>query len=131
MTRRELARELKIAPGTLKPALLPSGRAPGAANLAKLRRWLERRPIPVPPPDGGAAPSHNGDATSPTSSYRLTVAQREKLAGYRELDERTLRKSAGVAIETVDAAIAGGRDLAPEIITKLSLFLEQQQQAAE
>jgi hypothetical protein len=36
-----------------------------------------------------------------------------------------------VAIETADAAIAGGRDLAPEIVAKLALFLEQQQPAAE
>ena len=43
MSRRELAAAVKIAHGTLRPELLPHGRAPGAANIAKLRRWLERQ----------------------------------------------------------------------------------------
>jgi hypothetical protein len=136
-SRRELAKQLGIAPGTLKPALLPRCRAPSKTNRAKFKRWLERRPAPVAT-DGSAAPQHNGHATttdmptkpmSPTA-YRLTVVQREKIAGYRELDERSLGKSAGVALETVDAAIAGGRDLAPEIIAKLAGFHEQQQSGA-
>jgi hypothetical protein len=67
----------------------------------------------------------------PLPAYRLTSTQREKLAGYRQLDEHSLRRQAGVTIETVDAAIAGGRDLAPEIVGRLVGFLEQQQPAAE
>ena len=133
MSRRQLAHELKIPAQTLRPALLPHARPLGPANTARIRRWLDHRPAPVAT-DGGVAPQHNGDATTsdtPTKStslppYRLTAGQRELLAGFRSLDERTLRKSAGVALETVDAAIAGGRDLAPEIIAKLALFLEQQ-----
>jgi hypothetical protein len=138
ISRRQLAQELKIGHATLKPTLLPRCRAPSKTNRAKFKRWLERRP-PQVPTNGNAAPQHNEDATitdTPTKlatlpAYRLSVAQREKLAGDRELDERTLRKSAGVTLRTVDAAIAGGRDLAPEIVGRLVGFLEQQQPAAE
>jgi hypothetical protein len=165
-SRRELANQLGIALSTLKSVLLPHCRAPGAANLAKLRRWLERRPAPAAP-SGSAAPQHNGDGTQqvllakarqtgpdatttdtgqgkslhaaseapdlirgiPTPT-KLTVAQREKLAGYRQLDERTMRKAAGVTAEVVADAVAG-RSLAPELVGRLVGFLEQQQPAAE
>jgi hypothetical protein len=133
-SRRELASQLGISLSTLKSVLLPHCRAPGAANLAKLRRWLESRP-PAAPQGKSAEPKTNGVGTAESEAspgvtalpaHRLTVSQREKLAGYRELDERAMRKAAGVTLEMVDAAIAGGRDLAPEIVGRLVGFLERQ-----
>jgi hypothetical protein len=142
--------------------LLPHCRPPGAANLAKLRRWLEHRPAPVHTGSSARAATHNGDGTqqaqlltkarqtepdatttdtgqgtpapsegSPTAlpAYKLTAAQREKLAGYRELDERGMRKAAGVTTEVIDQAVAG-RTLAPELVGRLVKFLEQQPLAA-
>ena len=137
MSRRQLAKELRIAPGTVKSMLLLRCRAHGPANNARIRKWLERRPTPVPS-KGDAASQHNGDATTsdtptkPTAlpPYRLTTTQREKLAGCRELDERAVRKAAGVTAEVVAEAVAG-RSLAPELVGRLVGFLEQQQPAAE
>jgi hypothetical protein len=134
LNRRELAAELKLAPSTVEAALLPRCRVPNKANGARFRKWLEHRPVAVAPStsaqeDRGAASQPNGEATETSTklpAYRLTTEQRERLAGYRELDERAMRKAAGVTLETVDAAIAGGRDLAPAIVAKLALFLEQQ-----
>jgi hypothetical protein len=132
MSRRELGAAVKIAHGTLKPVLLPHGRAPGAANIAKLRRWLARQKADEPraPPAESAACVPEGGSNGlkrdgPLPPYKLTAAQRERLAGYRELDERTVRKAAGVTAEVVDEAVAG-KSLAPEIIGRLVGFLEQQ-----
>lgn len=124
MSRQELASELGIGLTTLKAGLMRRCRVPGEGNRAKIESWLER----AAKSNGASEPAPGASAPPP---YRLTAAQREKLAGYRQLDERSLRKSAGVTLETVDAAIAGGRDLAPEIVAKLALFLDQQQPAAE
>jgi hypothetical protein len=114
-----LAGELGISLSGLKAGLAPRCRIPGEAHRAKLAAWLDREAKS----NGASEPA---PGASGLSANRLSVVQREKLAGYRELDERAMRKAAGVTLEMVDAAIAGGRDLAPEIIAKLAGFLEQQ-----
>jgi hypothetical protein len=94
MRRRELARQLGIALSTLKSVLLPRCRVPSKTNRAKFERWLERPPavVAVAPPEGKSAePKTNGIAALP--AYKLSAAQREKLAGYSELDERAMRAS--------------------------------------
>ena len=63
------------------------------------------------------------------SPYRLTVDQRERLAAFHQMDPRTIRRQAGVTAEVIDQAVAG-RDLAPEIVGRLTDFLAQQQPAA-
>ena len=64
------------------------------------------------------------------SACKLTDAQRERLAGYAELDERAVRKTVGVAPDIISAPIAG-ESLAPAIIGRLvPSFLEQPQPAA-
>jgi hypothetical protein len=65
--------------------------------------------------------------TSPTS-YRLTATQRERLAGFAELDPRDLRRRAGVSEDIVTAAVAG-RELEPTILARLATFLERQPSA--
>jgi hypothetical protein len=61
-------------------------------------------------------------------AHRLTAAQREQLAGYAELDQRVVRKKIGVAPDVISAAIAG-EDLAPELVGRLTAFLDQQSAA--
>ena len=72
MSRRQLAKELRIAPGTVKSMLLPRCRAHGPANNARIRKWLERRPTPVPS-KGDAASQHNGDATTSDTPTKPTA----------------------------------------------------------
>ena len=62
-------------------------------------------------------------------SPALNTEQREKLAGHVELNERAVRKTIGVTHDVVSAAVAG-ESLAPELISRLVGFLEQQQPAA-
>ena len=77
----------------------------------------------MPAPPGGSA------APAPSPPYRLNTEQRERLAGYRALDERETRKTVGVATDVIAAAIAG-ETLAPALIARLTQFLAQQQPAA-
>jgi hypothetical protein len=120
ISRRGLGVELKIPYNTLRPSLLPHGHAPSRANIERLQRWLEATESH---PNGHAVVAE--EAVAPRcSAYRLTAAQREQLAGYRQLDEQTTRRQTGVTIETIDQAIAG-RSLAPEIISRLAAFLAQ------
>jgi transcriptional regulator with XRE-family HTH domain len=120
MSRRELAGKLGISLSGLKAGLAPRCRIPGEAHRAKLAAWLEREAK-----SNGASEPAPGASGLP--AYRLSTEQRERLAGYRQLDERATRKMLGMTQETVEAAIAGGRDLAPEIVAKLATFLERQQ----
>ena len=124
MTRRQFADQVGIQHETLRGSLLPRGRAPSQANLMKIRTWLEEKepenaaPAPAPP-----------KLLSKGPPYRLSTEQREKLAGHVELNERAVRKTIGVTHDVVSAAVAG-ESLAPEIISRLTDFLQQQQQPA-
>jgi transcriptional regulator with XRE-family HTH domain len=114
LSRRQLADELGIAHTTLRPSFLPSGRAPSQANMGKIRKWLE------------AAEQETATASpAPSPTYRLNTEQREPLAGYRELDERTVRKTVGVSADLLGEAVAG-ESLDPKIISRLVNFLKQQ-----
>lgn len=125
MTRRELAAELGISYPTLRPALLPRGSAPSRANIERLRHWLEAMEGAT---DGAANNGHAREAAPP--AYRLTAAERERLAAYRALEEeRTLRDKVGITGEVIDAAISG-EHLNPKIISRLAGFLAEHQPAA-
>ena len=61
----------------------------------------------------------------------MSTAAKKKIttrfvAGYRELDQRAVRKAVGVSADIVEEAVAG-ESLAPELIGRLVGFLEQQQ----
>ena len=85
----------------------------------KIRTWLEENE------PGKVAPT----SSSSSPAYQLSTEQREKLAGHVELNERAVRKTIGVTHDVVSAAVAG-ESLAPELISRLVGFLEQQQPAA-
>jgi hypothetical protein len=121
ISRRELATKLEISHATLRPSLLPQGRAPSRANIARLQRWLTAMEVRIVTE---RRPAEKGHAPPPPPAYRLTTAQREQLAGYRQLDEQTVRHQAGVTLEVIDAAVAG-HSLAPEIVDRLVNFLAQ------
>ena len=118
LSRRALADGLGIRHTTLRASFLPRGRAPSKANIARIRAWLE-----ATEQEKAAAKADNGNAATPWAAYRLTDAQRERLAGYAELDERVVRKTVGVAPDIISAAVAG-ESLAPELISRLVGFLE-------
>ena len=121
LSRRELAAEVGIRHQTLRGSLLPRGRAPSQANLMKIRTWLEdKQPENAAP---AAAPPELLSKGSP--AYQLSMEQRERLAGHVELNERAVRKTIGVTHDVVSAAVAG-ESLAPELISRLAAFLEQQ-----
>ena len=63
------------------------------------------------------------------TACKLTDAQRERLAGYAELDERAVRKTVGVAPDIIGAAIAG-ESLAPAIIGRWRLSVARVPQHA-
>ena len=94
----------------------------------RLQGWLEAAEVRQRPPNGHALAAEEADPPPSGPAYKLTAAQREQLAGYRQLDERTARKQAGVTLEVIDAAVAG-HSLAPEIVGRLVDFLAQQQPA--
>jgi len=121
ISRRELAVELEISHATLRPSLLPHGRARSRANIERLQRWLKATEVRIVTERHLA---ERGHASPPPPAYRLTIAQREQLAGYRQLDEQTVRHQAGVTLEVIDAAVAG-HSLAPEIVDRLVNFLVQ------
>jgi hypothetical protein len=126
ISRRGLAAEMGIPYNTLRPSLLPGGHAPSRANIVRLQHWLEATEIQTVTEsrsNGHAAVAEEVIA-SRCSAYRLTTAQREQLAGYRQLDERAARHQAGVTLDVIDAAVAG-HSLAPEIVDRLVNFLAQ------
>jgi hypothetical protein len=93
LNRRQLADQVGILHNTLGSSLLPQGRAPSQANMAKIRKWLEA--TEPEKAESSSSPSPSAPARS-SPIYRLTAAQREKLAGYVELDQHALRKTVGV-----------------------------------
>ena len=116
LTRRQLADQVAIRHKTLRSSLWPSGRPPGRANLEKLQQWLDARQAT----EATRTTAGNGS----DHRTRLTDSERERLAGYAELDERAVRKTIGVTHDVVSAAVAG-ESLAPELISRLVGFLEQ------
>jgi hypothetical protein len=79
--------------------------------MGKIRKWLE------------AAEQEKATASpSPSPVYRLNTEQREQLAGYVELDERSVRKNIGVVPDIISAAVAG-ESLTPALIGRLVGFL--------
>ena len=91
----------------------------------KIRTWLEEKQ----PENAAPAPSPPELLSKGSPAYQLSTEQRERLAGHVELNERALRKTIGVTHDVVSAAVAG-ESLAPELISRLVGFLEQQQPAA-
>jgi hypothetical protein len=119
LSRRQLADQVGIRHDTA--AFAPAAR-PGAEP--KQHRQDHRLAGKTEPADAGLPAA----STPAPPVYRLNTEQRERLAGYRELDERAVRKTVVVTPDIVSAAVAG-ESLAPELIGRLVGFLEQQSAA--
>jgi hypothetical protein len=120
----DLAEQTELARSSLEHCLAPKGNPPGRLLAERLERWLAETTTPRdddPPEPRPAAVLANGHALH-TPPGRLSIAQRERLAGYAQLDERTMRRELQMTPDLFNAALAG-REVVGEALERITNFL--------
>jgi hypothetical protein len=118
----EIARQLDMSKSSINQVLAPNAtRAPSRSTFEKLSGWLdaqEAEPEPVATPEPAPLRVINGHV----GPGRLSIEQRDKLAGFAQLDEQMIRRDLGMTRELMGRAIAGA-EMPGEAVERITAFL--------
>jgi hypothetical protein len=122
----DLAAETGLSRSSLEHCLSPKGSPPGRLIAERLERWLTEGAKPTPDPEPEPIVVKPAPRLLTVNGHmapaRLTIEQRERLAGYASMDEKMLRRELGMTAELVGRAVSGA-ELPGEAIERITVFL--------